>query len=166
MTRRRLPIVLSALFATLVLAIPASAGGWATATMAPAPEPAAGFATTFAFDIRQHGKTPISWVSATFVATNLATGEQIQFPMRTAKDTGAYTVAVTFPDAGEWSWFVTFDQLASDQDGAGGTVTVLEPAEALVQRLSDLGIGLDEAFLLLPALARWVEAAGRSADAG
>jgi hypothetical protein len=159
--------MLSALFATLVLATPATAGGWATASMDPAPEPAAGFAATFGFEIRQHGETPISWVTATFVATNLATGEQVQAPMLPdAAAVGRFTTDVTFPDAGEWTWFVALAELGSDQEGAGGTLTVLQPMDAAVQRLTELGVRLDEPLTLVFAMSRWIEAAGRSAGAG
>ena len=144
MTRRRLPFALSALLATLLLASPAAAGGWATATMDPVPDPAAGLQTTFGFDIRQHGETPISWVTATFVATDLETGQQVQFPMRAFGDTGRYITEVTFPRAGSWSWWVMLGELGSDQEGAGGTLTVLEPMDAAIQRLTDLGGRLDE----------------------
>jgi hypothetical protein len=166
MTRRRLPIPLIALFATLLLVTPVAAGNWATATMDPVPEPAAGIEATFGFEIRQHGETPVSWVTATFVATNLETGEQVQFPMRAFGETGRYVTAVTFPDAGSWSWFVMLGELGSDQEGAGGTLTVLEPVDAAIARLSDVGVRLDEAYRLIPTLARWIEAAGRAAGAG
>ena len=59
--------------------------------MDPGPEPAAGIETTLGFEIRQHGVTPVSWVTATFVATNLATGEQVQSPMRADDTTGRFT---------------------------------------------------------------------------
>ncbi len=166
MTRRRLPIASAALFATLLLATPAVAGGWATATMDPVPAPAAGLQMTVGFEIRQHGVTPISWVTATFVATNLETGQQVQFPMRAFGETGRYVTDVTFPDAGSWSWYVILGELGSDQEGAGGTLTVLEPMDAAMQRLTDLGGRLDEPLSLASAVARWLEAAGRSAGAG
>jgi hypothetical protein len=166
MTPRRVPFVSSALFATLLLATPAAAGGWATATMDPVPAPAAGLEMTFGFEIRQHGETPISWVTATFVATDLATGEQVQFPMRAFGETGRYVTSVTFPNAGSWSWYVLLGELGSDQEGAGGTLTVLEPMDAAAQRLTDLGGRLDEPLGLAFAFARWLEAAGRSAGAG
>jgi hypothetical protein len=166
MTRRRSSIVLSSLLTTFLLAAPVSAGNWATATMDPAPAPAAGLQTTFGFEIRQHGETPISWVTATFVATNLETGEQLQVPMRAFGDTGRYVTDVTFPDAGSWSWYVMLGELGSDQEGAGGTLTVLEPREAAVQRLTELGGRLGQPLTLVSAFARWLEAAGRSAGAG
>jgi hypothetical protein len=166
MTRRRLPIVLSALFAALLMSTPAAAGNWATATMDPVPEPAAGLQTILGFEILQHGETPISWVTATFVATNLETGAQVQFPMRASGDTGRYITEVTFPAAGSWSWYVMVGELGSDQEGAGGTLTVLEPMDAAMQRLTDLGAGLKEPLTLVSAFARWLEAAGRSAGAG
>ena len=73
---------------------------------------------------------------------------------------------VTFPGAGPWSWYVMLDELGSDQEGAGGTLTVLEPMDAAMQRLNDLGGRLDEPLSLASAFARWLEAAGRSAGAG
>ena len=166
MTRRPPRIALLALLALLAATTSVAAGNWATATMDPAPRPAAGIETTFGFEILQHGVTPVSWVTATFVATDLATGEQIQSPMRTGDATGRYIATVTFPQTGEWTWYVMLAELGTDQTGAGGSITVLEPMEAALERLTELGGRLDQPLTLVPAFGRWIEAAGRAAGAG
>jgi hypothetical protein len=86
--------------------------------------------------------------------------------MRAFGDTGRYITEVTFPRAGSWSWWVMLGELGSDQEGAGGTLTVLEPMDAAIQRLTDLGGRLDEPLTVFSAFARWIEAAGSSAGAG
>lgn len=130
MTRRPL-VLLSILLLTLAWATPALAGNWATATMDdPAPEPVAGVEVPFGFVILQHGVTPVSWVTATFVATRLGTGEQVQAAMTPSGDEGHYVTNIAFPAAGEWSWYVLLEELGTDQDGAGGTLTVREPMAA------------------------------------
>jgi hypothetical protein len=167
MTRRRLPVLLSVVLAALAWAAPVSAGNWATATMdQPAPAPVAGVETTFGFVILQHGVTPASWVSATFVATDLEEGLQIQAPMRADGPNGHFVTSVTFPDTGDWTWYVMLAELGTDQEGAGGTLAVMGPAEAAVTRLTDLGRRLGVASDLLRQVERWLTDAARSASAG
>lgn len=130
MTRRPL-IILSVLLVALLWASPVAAGNWATAHMdEPARPPVADQEATFGFVVLQHGVTPASWVTATFVATSLATGEQVQAPMRAVDADGRFVTNVTFPDAGDWSWYVSLAELGTDQEGAGGTLTVAEPESA------------------------------------
>jgi hypothetical protein len=163
MTRRRLAIAMSVLLATIAWASPVAAGNWATATMDAGPAPAAGVATPFRFVILQHGVTPAPWVTATLVATNLVTGAQIQAPMHADGIDGGFVTSITFPDAGDWTWYVLLAELGTDQGSAGGTLAVLEPAEAAAARLADL----DERYGgLVPVFARWLaDAAARSAAA-
>lgn len=81
-------IILSVLLGAIMWASPVAAGNWATAHMdEPARPPVADQEATFGFVVLQHGVTPASWVTATFVATNLATGEQVQAPMRASTPT-------------------------------------------------------------------------------
>jgi hypothetical protein len=160
---RRLAIAVSTLLATLAWASPVAAGGWATATMDEGPAPAAGIETPVRFLVLQHGVTPAPWVTATFVATNLATGDQIQVPMRADGADGHFVTSVAFPDAGDWTWYVMLAELGTDQDGAGGTLAVVEPADAVADRLTQLEARFGG---LVPVLARWLmDAAARSASA-
>jgi hypothetical protein len=155
MTRRPL-ILFSVLLATLVWATPAVAGNWATATMdQPAPAPVAGVEVPFGFDILRHGVTPVSWVTATFVATDLATGQQVQAPMTANGPEGHYVTSVTFPNAGDWTWYVLLAELGTDQDGAGGTLTVVD-ATAAAPGLAAIGQRIGAALIALPAFARWL----------
>lgn len=158
MKMRRLPILAAALLAILVWAAPAVAGNWATARMdGPAPTPIAGAETAFGFEVLQHGVTPVSWVTATFVATNLATKAQIQAPMHAVGADGHFETSITFPEPGEWTWYVLLAELGTDQDGAGGTLTVTagdaSAAEAgPVAQLAELERRLDAALDRLAAL--------------
>ncbi len=144
-----------------------SAGNWATAEMdQPAPLVLADVETTFGFVILRHGETPASWVTARFVATNLETGVQVQAPMRAVDADGRFHTSVTFPDGGDWTWYVLLAELGTDQDGAGGTLTVREPGEVAASLLA-VGIRFGAALGALPGLARDLAArtegsAGRS----
>jgi hypothetical protein len=122
MSLRRPSLLVAALLAAVLWASPVTAGGWATAELAPVP--AAGVETVLGFRILQHGVTPTSAVTATFVATNVATGDQVQEPLAPGDTVGVFRASVTFPKAGEWSWYVDLVELGTDQEGAGGMLTV------------------------------------------
>jgi hypothetical protein len=167
MTHRSPRIALAALLAVLAGATPVAAGNWATARMDPAAETAAGLKATFGFTILQHGVTPAPWVTATFVATNLATGDQIRVPMRADDASGHFTTDVTFPDTGDWTWFVMLAELGTDQDGAGGSLTVLGLDEVVARRLGGLAGHLGGSLARLPVITHWLaEVATRSTSAG
>jgi hypothetical protein len=167
MTRRPLQLVLASLLLAVACATPVAAGNWATAEMdQPAPATLAHVETMFRFVILQHGETPASWVTARFVATNLETGEQIQAPMRAVDADGHFRTSLTFPRGGDWTWFVSLAELGTDQDGAGGTLTVLEPG-VVAARVLAVGSRFGAALGALPALARVLAArTGRSAGPG
>lgn len=153
MPRRSRHILLLTVLLAFAWVTPASAGNWATAKMEqPAQAALAEVETTFGFVILQHGETPASWVTARFVATNLATGEQIQAPMRAIDADGRFTTSIRFPEAGEWTWLVALAELGTDQRDAGGTLTVLDPDVVAAQVLT-IGSRLRAAAGLLPALA-------------
>jgi hypothetical protein len=156
MTTRRIPIILSALVAVLLSSVPASAGNWATARLdASAAMPIAGLEATFGFEIRQHGVTPVDWVTATFVATNLTTRAQIQSPMHPDGTVGHYVTTITFPEAGDWTWYVLLRELGTDQDGAGGTLPVVTPVEAAASILAELRRGVGPAMDLAATMGLW-----------
>lgn len=154
MTRRPFPILLASLLLSLTWATPVAAGNWATAEMdQAAPVTLARVETTFGFVVLRHGVTPASWVTARFVATNLETGEQIQAPMRAVDADGHFRTVVTFPNGGDWTWYVSLAELGTDQDGAGGTLRVLEPT-VVATRLLAVGMRVGAALGAIPALAR------------
>ena len=108
MRARRLSTLALALFASLVIAAPALAGGWATATLdGPLPsDPSAGESLRIGFTLKQHGRTPISWEEASIIAINRETNEAVYAPARAEGALGEYVADVTFPSAGTWDWRV------------------------------------------------------------
>lgn len=98
---------------TLLLPQAAHAGGWATVTTAESlDDVCAGEETTLVLEVKQHGQSPINWETPALSAINAATGERVTATGVATEPVGHYTVRVTFPTAGTWSWAVTLAQLA------------------------------------------------------
>jgi mono/diheme cytochrome c family protein len=98
---------------SLILAIPAFAGGWAVITLDELPSNlAAGEPFTIGFTVLQHGKTPMTDLSPIIVA-NLYKDEEFKVIAKPEGEPGHYTATLTFPKEGEWSWSIqafTMDQ--------------------------------------------------------
>lgn len=135
-----------ATLATLILAMPAFAGGWAVVTLDTLPTGVqAGQTISLGFMVRQHGDKPVdvhAWNGGempTFFASNTDTGEKIQAAARKEGHLGHYLVNVTFPSTGSWTMEIvpapfagtTLGTLAvlpagstrSDQTGLNGWLT-------------------------------------------
>jgi YtkA-like len=90
----------------LAVAGTASAGGWATAGVSPAPDdPAAGSTWDAKITILQHGRTPLEGVSPT-IALLGTDGNKVTFPAEPTGEPGVYLAKVKFPAAGSWSYEV------------------------------------------------------------
>ena len=108
----------------LVLAPAVLAGGWAVITLDGVPdEPRAGEPWSIGFTVLQHGQTPVHklddgyngvMVEPTFVATNPATGERVEFVAVPTKEVGHFSLEVTFPSEGEWQWTIFPAPLAGE----------------------------------------------------
>ncbi len=111
-SRRRTGLLLGSLLA-LLLAVPASAGGWATASLDDGgpPSPTVGEPIQIGFMLHQHGRTPISWEKASVAATNPETGESVDAEARPEGRTGHYVAELTFPSPGTWEWEIRTSQL-------------------------------------------------------
>jgi hypothetical protein len=99
----RLTIV--AAVVSLVVAGSASAGGWATAGVSPAPpdDPGGGSTWNTEITIRQHGTTPLDGISPAVILRNTETGEEQRFDATPAGKPGTYEAEVVFPDSGRWA---------------------------------------------------------------
>ncbi len=89
------------------------AGGWAVVTLDDAPgEIHAGEPWTIGFTVLQHGQTPVHTVfegqpvEPTLIARNPDTGERVSAVGTPTKEPGHFTLEVTFPSEGEWTWTI------------------------------------------------------------
>lgn len=124
---RRLSAGLAAIALLLLLAIPVSAGGWATITADPTnpPTPNEGAEVGFGFTVLQHGVTPAGWVNATLVLENEATGELVQAKAEPQGTDGHFVATFTAPASGFWAWRVELAEL--EVESRPVSMTVLTP---------------------------------------
>ena len=124
--RKLLPLT-AALVLSVLLAVPAAAGGWATVTLDKVPtELRAGTRHTLGYTILQHGVTPFSG-SKSVVRARSASGQTVTFAARAEGAPGHYVVDVTFPTAGAWTWEVVPEPFAPQPIG---TITVTDAGAA------------------------------------
>ena len=110
--------------ATLAVAAPAGAGGWAVTTLDPlAAAPVAGQPFEVGFTIRQHGRTPVTMEEAAIIVTDAA-GVATRFAAVPQGPVGHHVATVELPADGSYRWAV--DQGLGVQDlgtlhvGSGG----------------------------------------------
>ncbi len=102
-----------ALLMSLMLIVPAFAGGWAIITLDELPvNVKAGEPLNVGFTVLQHGKTPMSGLYPTITLT---LPKEQYFVINAAPDgkPGHYTATLTFPKEGDWAWSIqafTMDQ--------------------------------------------------------
>ena len=116
--------LLLAVFAALVVAAPATAGGFATVGLGP-PDGGLGAGDTWNAEmtILQHGVTPLVGVSP--VVKISKGGEMHEFPAAPTGEDGVYLAKVKFPSEGSWTYqvddgFSRTHSFAPVQVGPGG----------------------------------------------
>jgi hypothetical protein len=110
----RKTLIVLTLGVALASAGAASAGGWATAGLAPPPNDiAAGETWKAELTILQHGRTPLDGVRPEVIISDGKT--KIPFAAKPTGEPGKYVANVKFPSGGEWRYAVN--------DGFGGTHT-------------------------------------------
>jgi hypothetical protein len=150
--RRRSLGGLCALVLALVIAAPASAGGWTNVTLDSLPaDIQVGQNRSLGFMVRQHGITPISNVTPTLRARNAATGERLSAVARQEGPVGHFVVDVTFPSAGDWRWSVT---PAPFPEVDLGGVNILPAGAAAPQQTAGSGFSFGTLAAARPTL-RW-----------
>ena len=99
--------LLLAATAALLVAAPASAGGWATAGLGP-PDDGLGAGDTWnaQMTIMQHGVTPLVGVQPAVIITNASSGKQLRFEAKPTDTAGVYLAKVKFPSEGTWRYAV------------------------------------------------------------
>jgi len=164
-SRFRISITL-ALLLSLVLAIPAFAGGWAVITLHHLPtDIVVGQNLKISFSVLQHGKTPMTGLEPTITA-ELSNDEKFVVVAKPEGKPGYYVALITFPKEGNWEWSIqafTMDQpmpmlsvAAAVASSASQPVAKAEPVTPSISplwivRILALGIGL---FGLAVALRR------------
>jgi hypothetical protein len=158
--------------ALLLAPVPAVlAGGWAVITLDEPPgEIRAGEPWTLGFTVLQHGQTPVhrldpnSPIEPLLVAENPADGRRVEVMATPSKEVGHFTVEVTFPTEGEWTWTIFPNPLAGE--------TLFEPLTVLPAAAASGATGDEAAAPALMPVVSQPEAApaattgGFSANAG
>lgn len=126
-SRSHVTLVLAILL-SLILAVPAFAGGWAVITLDELPSNVvAGRPVTIGFTVLQHGRTPMTGLSPTITA-NLYKEQEFVVEAEPEGKPGHYKATVTFPKEGEWRWSV--QAFTMDQRMPMLTVAAPNPAAA------------------------------------
>lgn len=95
-----------ALLLSLVIALPAFAGGWAVITLDDLPtNVVAGEPLTIGFTVLQHGMTPMNDLAPT-VTVILRNEEKLAFRAEADHKPGHYTATLTLPKEGSWEWYI------------------------------------------------------------
>lgn len=102
--RSRISLLLT-IFLSLLITIPAFAGGWAVITLDKLPSGAvAGEPLTVGFTVRQHGRTLMAGLYPKVTA--ILGEEKLVFPADAEGGPGHYTATLTLPKAGDWQWAI------------------------------------------------------------
>jgi amicyanin len=107
----RISSVVVTLVVLAILATPASAGGWAHATVAHLPTGMVAERGTYIdIQVMQHGITPFEGANPALTAVNMASGTEYTAQSRESEIApGVYRFQITLPEAGWWKWWVTND---------------------------------------------------------
>jgi hypothetical protein len=106
----------------------ALAGGWAMTAFDSLPDEfEAGHSYTLEYTVLQHGRTPVD-VGLSEVTFIDVEGRALTFEAQRLDAPGRYTVEVTLPEGGTWSWSVSQGYFASHDMGT--VVVATEPVGA------------------------------------
>ena len=128
-----------AILLSLVVAIPAFAGGWAVITLDELPTNlVAGEPFTIGFTVLQHGRTPLNDLTPT-VTVALRNEEKLAFRAEADSKPGHYTATLTFPKEGNWEWSIqafTMDQPMPALSVSAAKAPLANPPAAQVESKS------------------------------
>ena len=156
MANRILRAIGVALFLTLLLTLPALAGGWAVITLDEWPgEVDPTQPLKIGFMVRQHGVSPMKGLEPTITFRSPDTGERFTVQAKPEGDTGHYTAVFSFPSTGTWNWSI--QAFSMDQPMPPLNVSATIPAATKSQPLpyvppqllGILGLTLASAGLIL-----------------
>jgi hypothetical protein len=142
-------VVLTAIAATLAIAAPASAGGWASVGFEPLPDGvSAGSTWSPTIFVKQHGTTPLAGLQPVVTIHDERTGAETRFLAEETSEVGAYRADVVFPTRGDWR--VTILSGFGDSQATYGPVAIgpAGSADTSSFELPAVGIGIALAALL------------------
>jgi len=155
-SRSRIALVL-ALLLSLILAVPAFAGGWAIITLDEMPTNVmAGAPIKVGFTVLQHGQTPMTDLTPT-ISASLHQEAKFVVDAKPEGKPGHYTATLTFPKEGDWAWSIQAFTMSQEMPvlsvvvpPKGQPVSNNEPvvvnapsvSPLLIVRFSALGIGI------------------------
>ena len=121
----------------MALAVPASAGGWATVRLDEPPgEVVVEVPWALGFTVMQHDVRPANVGRATVFARHRDSGEALSSDARQDGPEGHYRAELTFPSAGQWKWGVRAEPFG---EMAFETLTVLAKPGAARPVAEELG---------------------------
>ena len=144
-----------ALVLSLLLIVPAFAGGWAVITLDELPtNVVAGEPLTVGFTVLQHGQTPMTNIDPT-VTAKLSASEKVVVQAEPQGEPGHYVATLTFPKDGNWEWSIqafTMDQpmpaLSVAAPGAGTANQPVIKSEPVTTSISPVWIVRALAFAI------------------
>lgn len=146
--RFRISIAL-ALLLSVVLAIPAFAGGWAVITLDELPTGVvAGEPLSVGFMVLQHGKTPMDGLDPTITVTS-PQSESFVVHAKPDGETGHYAATLTFPVGGDWNWSIQ----AFSMEQAMPVLSVAAPITGFVSQQPVAATASISAVLIVRVLA-------------
>jgi YtkA-like len=157
--RKTITLAFTASVLAAVMPVAAIAGGWALTAFDSLPDDfEAGQSYTLHYTVLQHGNTPVDVgpSEVTFVDDG---GRAIIFEARRLGEPGRYTVEVTLPEGGTWSWSVSQGYFTAQDMGT--VVVASVPFETTVpgtDQVTGAGIDLMELLRVVLPLAAIVAA--------
>jgi cytochrome c2 len=156
--------IVIALFLTLILTLPALAGGWAVITLDELPQqvdPNEPF--SIGFMVRQHGIRPMEDLDPTITLWNRETGERFVAHAKPDGETGHYSAVFSFPSTGTWEWSIqafSMDQpmpplIVSAASQPSATITQDRSAPALLAGILGLAVMSAGLVLAFSRRSRW-----------
>jgi hypothetical protein len=129
----------------VALTTSATAGGWATVEVdKPVTRVEVDEEMTIDFMLLQHGVTPADWTTTYFEATNTSTGDTLRVDATQGTEPGRWTVAVSFPSAGDWTWAIKTDELMVEGEfptlSVVGDAAVVSNASGITQAQLDAAL--------------------------
>ncbi len=156
--KRKIGLVWSVVL-LLAVASAALAGGWAVVTLdEPAGEIRAGEPWTVGFTVLQHGKTPVHKLDANspvepLLVAEHSSGRRLEIMATPGEEVGHFTIDVTFPVEGEWTWTIFPNPLAGET--AFEPLTVLPAAPVASGQANAQTVAATESGAGLPGALRW-----------
>ena len=107
MVRKSGLLIFLVILASLVMTVPALAGGWAVITLDNLPgDITPGHPLTIGFMVRQHGNHPMEGLDPVITLSQAETGERISVAAVPGDEPGHYLATLNFPSEGRWNWSI------------------------------------------------------------